>query len=115
MKRTLELVQSTTFSLVVTARDATGAVVDLTGLTGTAIVFKLARELGQTTADLSLSIGSGITLDASPTTGKFTIAITGAQLADLDAGWYFHECRVTKAGITYRPLYGNARLTEDIP
>lgn len=112
MKRNLSLTKGVTAIIPVTARNDSGTVLNLTGLTGTAITFKMARD-GKSSPVLTLSIGSGIAL-TTPASGLFTITITAAQLAALEAMRYQHQAFVTLAGVTYRPLWGNADLGEDI-
>jgi len=109
MRENIEIVQGVTYSRTVTVRDSAGTKINVTGATAT---WKLAKE-ADATADLSLSVGSGITL-TTPAQGLITIAVTAAQADALAAGTYVHECKLTVGGVTYRPFWGDTIVTEDI-
>lgn len=112
MKRNLELVQGVTKVIPVVARADDGTRLDLTGLTGSAITWKLARDSGST-PDITLSLASGIALTA-PAQGEFTITVSAASLGETIRGNYVHESILTIGSVTYRPLFGEARVDLDI-
>jgi hypothetical protein len=111
MKRNLELREGVTTVIPVVARDDSGAVVDLSGLTGSAITWKLALT-ADITPDITKTIGSGITV-TDVTGGEFSITISGTDLTDL-CGYYIHQCTVSKAGVVYLAIFGNARVDRSI-
>jgi len=83
--------------LVITAVDAAGVAIDLTG---TAIRFMVKAALNDADADAILSkvTGSGITLadpQSGATLGKAYIAIAAADTTSLRAGRYWYELEAT--------------------
>lgn len=62
---------------------ASGA--DAIDLTGYGVRMQARRELADDDPILSLTLGSGITLDDDPTTGVFVIEIDATAMAELDA------------------------------
>lgn len=112
MHRNLELVQGVTEVITVYARDDSGTAIDLTGLTGNNILFRIAREYSATTADVTLNLSSGIAL-TTPASGLFTITIPAATISPL-YGDYVYDCIVTKSGVTTRQLWGKCTVDEAI-
>lgn len=112
MHRNLELCQGVTEVLPVYARDDAGAAIDLTGLTGNAILFRIARDYCDQTAEVTLNIGGGIVL-TTPTAGLFTVTVPAATVADL-SGEYVYDCILTKAGISTRQMWGRCTVDEAI-
>lgn len=113
MYRRLDLFQGVTKSIPVVARDpATGSRLNLTGLSGSNISWKMART-DVDAAKLTYTIGSGITV-TSATQGEFTITISAADLSRSVAGWFVHECKLLLSGVTYLPLRGKAVVAQTI-
>ena len=115
MKLSLKLTQSVDRVINVVARDADGERLDLTGLTGSAITWRLAKEStrdADLTAALAYSLSDNIALtDADQ--GEFSITIEGEDLDGL-VGNYQHQCLLSLSGAKYRPVFGNATIEKDI-
>lgn len=88
----IELMRGDSHEIVMTATDDDGPF-DLTGAT---IRWQLAKTATGTPI-ISKAVGTGITIDADPTTGKFVIAIAASDTEALK-GAYYHECEVRKTG-----------------
>lgn len=115
MKMNLALNQATDKVIPIIARADDGTRLVLTGLTGTAITWRLAKEStrdADLTSALSYSLSDNIALtDAA--NGEFSITIEGADLDSL-VGYFTHQCIVILSGVHYRPLFGNATVDKDI-
>ena len=111
--RHIQMRRGTSVSLALTARQADGTAIDLTGLTGTAIAWRISSE-NRKTLKFTKSIGSGITVTAA-TLGEFTAALVPADTSSLQPDWYEHECEVTSGSDIYTVLRGRLDLRRDIP
>lgn len=110
--RNVKLRRGTSLSLAVVARKADGAKIDLTGLTGTAIAWRISGDDRRDTK-LTKSIGAGITVtDAND--GEFTAALAPADTATLEPGCYQHECEVDDGTDIWTVLRGRLDLRRDI-
>lgn len=109
MRQNIEIIQGVNYSTTAVVRDASGNKVNVTGASAT---WKLAAAV-EDAAVLSLSVGSGITI-TTPAQGLITIAVTAAQADALTPGQYVHECKLTVGGVTYRPLWGDAEVINDV-
>lgn len=89
----------------ITAKDGSGVVIDLTGLTTNEVLFRLYENQGSTPL-FEKVVGTGITLNADPTTGKFDVVTDTADTTDLPPGTYWAESVVTKGAITYVVMTG---------
>lgn len=86
----------------------TGAAADLS--TVTAIVYKMATSPTATTADVTKTLGAGITVSGN----TVTVTLAPADTASL-AGVYFHELQVTGAGGTVEtPIQGYLSIERDL-
>lgn len=101
--------QGATFDLVVEWQDPDGDPIDLTG-------YSAAMQVRRTFSDvalISLSSGSGITIDA--VNGKLTITVSRTVTASLPApirGVY--DIEVSTGGITYRLVEGSVMITPEV-
>lgn len=87
---TIKLTEGDTARFDVTVKDSAGVVVDLTGVA--AIAWQLARS-AFSTADLTKSIGSGVTV-TDAVNGIFQVEMDPADSTDF-LGDFFHEAEIT--------------------
>ena len=113
--RHIKMRRGTTFTLAnVVARKADGTKIDLTGLTGTGVAWRIGLDDRKTTK-VTKSIGSGVTV-AAGTGGKFTVQLDPADTTGLEPGWYSHEAEVTESGGDVTTvLRGRLELQRDLP
>ncbi len=106
--------RGTTLSLPVEARNEDGSVIDLTGLTATAIAWRIGTDDRRATR-ITKTIGSGVTItDAAA--GKFTLRLDPADTADLRPDLYAHAAEVTESGGDVTTvLRGCLDLKRDLP
>lgn len=82
-------------------------------LTGAAIVWKAAKTAGSSTALITKSVGSGITI-TDPTGGLFEVRLDPADTASL-SGDFYHEAQVTDAlGDVATVAIGRIRINADL-
>lgn len=86
-----------------------GRPIDLTGLATTDISIVIA-----TAETTTLAIGSGVTLDADPTTGKFTFEMLEAATDVLTGPRIPWMCTVTLGGITRRFWEGQLAVSRKV-
>jgi hypothetical protein len=91
-----------TISQEVTLTDA-GSALDLTNY-DVRMTFTFSTVSGQ--SNLALTEGSGITINADPTTGKFVYKITDTQSALVAEGVYAFAVKVELAGDEYTKVEG---------
>ena len=104
----IELMRGDSHEIDMTATDDEGPF-DLTGAT---IRWQLAKSATGTPL-VSKSVGTGITIDADPTTGKFVIALSASDTEALK-GTYYHECEVRKTGKVSTLFTGSMIFTADL-
>jgi hypothetical protein len=103
-------VSGDTLPINVTAKDETGAILDLTGA---ALVYEVSTGEEPTQPPmLTKTIGSGITV-VSAAAGTFTITLTAGETASMVTGNYFHECEVTISGAVYTLFQGVIMALDD--
>lgn len=96
--------------LEVTVQDDAGSVLDLTGIQ--ALVWELAKTVKSSTAHVTKSIGSGITV-INATSGRVDVAIVPADTASLK-GEKYHEMQMTDSnGNVSTVMYGKFTITQD--
>jgi len=104
----LTIEQGETYTLVVTWRDSTGALVNLTGYTG-AMMLRTAYDAVSPTLSLT-SPSSGIVLGGA--LGTATVTMTAAQTAalvgGLTFGTYVYDLEVTTGAIVTKLIRGLA-------
>lgn len=109
----LEMTQGATFSLRVTWIDDTEAAIDLSS--GYTAAFKVKNRPGASTTHISLTNGSGITLDSAEPT--IIISRTAAQTAAY-TGWvrasYDLEITLTSSSTVYTILAGTITLRPEV-
>jgi ribulose-5-phosphate 4-epimerase/fuculose-1-phosphate aldolase len=81
-------------------------------LTGAHIKMDLRLTPETTTVAKSFSDGSGITIDATPTKGKFTI---NAQVIDIAAANYYYDIQITlQSGSIKTYIGGRWNILQDV-
>ncbi|MGI9484339.1 MAG: hypothetical protein ACR2RF_00335 [Geminicoccaceae bacterium] len=92
-----------TLSVAVVARKEDGTVIDLTGLTGTAVTWRITSA-DRRTNKITKTIGSGITVDDADD-GEMTFKLDPADTADLAPNLYSHAAEVTESGGDVTPIF----------
>ena len=99
--------QGATFSLVITWRNAAGALVDLTGYTAK---MDIRQSVGGTLIK-ALASGSGITLGGAAGTITLTISATDTAAMTTDG---VYDLELTSAGVVTRLIEGKVWLSEQV-
>jgi len=99
--------QGTTWNRIITITQ-NDAPVNLTSFTAR---MQLRRVKSQTTADLSLSIGEGITI--TPQTGEIQISLTAEQTAQLSDA-YFYDLELVSGSVVGRYLQGKIIISPEV-
>lgn len=81
--------QGKTWSISITVRDANNALINFTGYSAT---WQVRSNAASTAPILSLTVGSGITLNS---VGVITLTASAAQTAAIAASTYVHELELT--------------------
>lgn len=102
--------QGADWYLTITYKDSNGTAINLTGYTA-AMQFRLTSS--STTAALSLTSSSGITITAA--TGTLAIHATAAQTGAMNAAKYDYDLEITSStGVVTRLIQGNATVNAQI-
>lgn len=105
--------RGTTLSVPMVARKEDGTLIDLTGLTGTAISWRINSE-DRRTNKFTKTIGDGITVNDA-TAAEMTGVIAPADTADLAPNVYSHAVEVTEAsGVVTTVYFGRIDLERDL-
>lgn len=105
----IKIYQGKTFSLSMTWKDGSGAVIDLTLY---AARMTVRKKLGGT-AVIGLSVGSGIVVAA--TSPNIVVTMTATQTAAMDFGIGIYDLEVqSPSGIVYGLLEGPVELVKEI-
>ena len=114
MRRDLEMHRGTTLTHSVTAKKDGGAAIDLTGLTGSGVRWRLT-DWDKLETKVTKTIGSGVTVtDAS--NGKFTVTLDPGDTINLEPDYYRHEGEVTEgSGAITTVTRGVLEIRRDAP
>lgn len=104
IKANLTIDQGTDYSTSINLTDDSGDVVTLTGYTANAQIRK--------TFSSSNAVNFGVTLQES--NGVVVLALTDTQTANLVAGRYVYDVKLTAAGITSRIVEGIVTVTPSV-
>lgn len=106
----VEIDQGADWFLNVTYEQPAGTPVNITGYTSALQLRSLPTD---TTAVLSLSTGSGITITGS--TGLVAVHATAAQTRAIDEGVYYYDLEITsQGGIVTRLIQGQAYVSAEV-
>lgn len=106
----VEIDQGADWFLNVTYEQPAGTPVNITGYTSALQLRSLPTD---TTAVLSLSTGSGITITGS--TGLVAVHATAAQTRAIDEGVYYYDLEITsQSGIVTRLIQGQAYVSAEV-
>jgi hypothetical protein len=106
----VEIDQGADWFLNVTYEQPQGTPVNITGYTSALQLRSLPTD---TTAVLSLSTGSGITITGS--TGLVAVHATAAQTRAIDEGVYYYDLEITsQSGIVTRLVQGQAYVSAEV-
>ncbi len=97
--------QGSDWSTVVTAKDTSGTVIDLSNYTITSHM----RKNYTSTASAAIS---GTTLVASA--GTLTLNLTSAVSAEMKSGYYYYDVEVTSGSVITRILEGKIHLRPEV-
>lgn len=81
-------------------------------LSGYTAAMQVRRSTASTTAILSLSTDSGITLNTTP--GSVAVTASASTMAALPAGTWVYDIELSNAGITYAVLEGKFIIKPEV-
>lgn len=101
--------QGSTWNLSVTYKDSAGNPINLTGY---AAALQFRETASSTTAALTLTSGSGITITGA--LGKLDITATATQTAALAANKYQYDLEISSGGVVTRILQGICTISAEV-
>lgn len=102
--------QGATWSVVVTYKDSTGAVINLTGYTA---AMQVRQQYSSADADLTLTSPSG-GIVITGATGVVTITMTATQTAALEEGFYVYDVELTSGSYKDRLIQGQLTVAPEV-
>lgn len=91
MSLKINVVQGDDVNLIITVKDKTGTVINLTGITAATFT---AKQAGASSASVTKTLGSGVGV-TSAVGGILTISLTDTDTAAMAAGKHFFEIQIT--------------------